>query len=290
MSPSHRIRHVRVAGVRTQYLEAGEGPVVVLLHGGEHGACAELTWRATIGALARSFRVVAPDMVGFGGTEKLHHFEGPSELRIRHIAAFCETLCIDRAHFMGASYGGSLLLRVARQRPVAWPIDRMVVVSGGGKIPVNEHREVLLSYDGSIEHMRRILRVLFYDPAWSSDERVREWHESSLRPGAWEALSASRLVRPGASGRWSGEVSGGPWEQPTLIVAGADDLLREPGYADDVAAEGVAARAEVFERARHYPHIEHPDRFNELALRFLEAGGDVHATVPAAAPAMARTP
>jgi pimeloyl-ACP methyl ester carboxylesterase len=269
---AYRHRYVEVDGVRTHYLEAGEGPDLVLLHGGEFGACAELSWRHNIGALAERFHVYAPDLLGYGETEKLHSFTAPSDFRVRHLAAFLRTLCIERAHFVGNSYGGSLLLRVATTEPLAWPVDRIVLVSAGGHVPVNEHREALLSYDGSFEGMRRILQILFYDEAFYADERVAEWHESSLRPGAWEALAAARLAPPGREQPWRAERAAGACRRPTLIVAGAEDLLREPGYAEELAETIPGSRAEVFPCARHCPHIEHAERFNELALSFLSAG------------------
>lgn len=50
-----------VEGMRTHYLEAGEGFPVVLLHSGEFGGCAELSWEFNLPALAEHFRVIAPD-------------------------------------------------------------------------------------------------------------------------------------------------------------------------------------------------------------------------------------
>jgi pimeloyl-ACP methyl ester carboxylesterase len=269
MAP-YRHAWLQVRGIRTHYLEAGEGPAVVLLHSGEYGGCAELSWRYTIPALAERFRVLAPDMLGYGETAKLHAFDGPSELRINHIAWFCEAQCIERAHFMGSSYGGSLLLRVASAPFPAWPIDRIVVVSGGGQGLNNAARETLESYDGSREAMRQILEVLFYSGRFSADQFVDEWHRSSLRPGAWEAASAARLQRPGQAQEWHGEAHTTDVRRPTLIVAGADDLLYEPGYAERLAAELPDARAVIFPEARHCSHIEHAERFNALALAFLD--------------------
>lgn len=272
-SGGYHHRYLDVDGVRTHYLEAGEGPALVLLHGGEFGGSAELSWRLNIDALAERFHVYAPDLLGYGETDKLHSFTDPSGLRVRHVAAFCRTLCIESAHFAGNSYGGSLLLRVATSDSVAWPIDRLVLVSAGGKAPLNEQREALLSYDGSFEHMRRILQVLFYDESWWSDERVAEWHSSSLRPGAWEALAAARLAPPGREQPWRPERSQGSCPFPTLIVAGEADFLREPGYAEELAETIPDSRVAVFPRARHCPHIEHAERFNRLALDFLAGEG-----------------
>jgi 2-hydroxymuconate-semialdehyde hydrolase len=269
----YRAHRVAVNGIDTHYLEAGDGPAVVLIHSGEFGASAELSWRANITALAERFHVYAPDMIGFGLTEKLHHFAGASEFRIRHVQAFCEAMGIDRAHFVGSSYCGSLLLRVASDDAPAWPIERIVVVSGGGTVPVNDHRQVLLDYDGTREHMRRILRVLFYDERWWADEFVDDWHRSSLEPGAWECSAAARLAPPGIDRPWRPEAPD-PAKvfNPTLVVAGEDDLLREPGYALKLAEELPDGGAHVFAKARHFSHIEHAPAFNELALEHLSAG------------------
>lgn len=264
-------RTLEVGGIETHYLDAGEGDPVVLVHSGEFGASAELSWRHNIAALAEHFHVYAPDMVGFGLTEKLHHFAGATEFRIRHLESFCRTLSIERAHFIGSSYGGSLILRVAASpEPAIWPIDRVIVISGGGAVPMNEHRETLLSYDGTKQHMRRILQVLFYSPEWWSEPIVDDWHSSSLEPGAWECAAAARLAVPGQDRPWRPETSDPALiERPTLVVGGAEDYLREPGYATDLARALPLAVSHTFAEARHFSHIEHAARFNELALEHL---------------------
>ena len=68
----HRGRYVEVDGMRTHYLEAGDGPAVVLFHSGEFGGGAETSWEYLIPALARHFRVIAPDWLGFGKIGRAH--------------------------------------------------------------------------------------------------------------------------------------------------------------------------------------------------------------------------
>src|SRR5688500_5113141 len=107
----HRI--VRVGDIKTHFLEAGSGPDLVLLHGGEYGASAEITWRSNIAALATHFHVVAPDILGWGQTDKIYSFSDPAGLRIKHLQRFLETLGIGKAYFVGNSAGGGLILRSA---------------------------------------------------------------------------------------------------------------------------------------------------------------------------------
>lgn len=102
----HR-RAVAVDGLPTSYLEAGDGDPVVLLHGGEFGASAEIAWEHNIGVLGARFRVLAPDLLGFGQSAKVVDFVDGRAMRIRHVARFCDVLGVDSAHFVGNSMGPS---------------------------------------------------------------------------------------------------------------------------------------------------------------------------------------
>lgn len=233
MGEKIRSGFVRADGIRTFYLEAGSGPPVVLLHSGEFGGCAELSWERNIDALASRFHVYAPDWLGYGKSEKLFDFTDMWSRRINHIASFLRTLYIDRAHFIGNSMGGTILFLVAAMDNPAWPLDRIIVVSGGGTIPENEARDILNTYDCSVDHMRRLVGAMFSDPAIYEDHAyIERRHRLSLEPGAWECTAAMRfrpptrppsgLTRPTAYGNI---------KVPTLIVAGGRDQLRDPGYA-----------------------------------------------------------
>ena len=192
-------RYVRVGNIRTHYLEAGNsGPTVVLLHSAEYGARASFSWFANIEFLAQDFRVVAPDMVGFGYTDKLHSFTDQWMLRVQHIRDFLETLCIEDAHFVGSSYAGGLIQRVGLMEPAPWPIRSITSIGGGGAFPDSPARRKLFGYDGTLESYRDMMRVLCDDPYWHADDVVMERWQASVEPGAWEALSAPRLAMPGA--------------------------------------------------------------------------------------------
>ena len=95
-----RSRFVDVDGIRTHYLEAGEGPIVVLLHSGEFGGAAEISWEFTLPALAEKFRVVAPDWLGFGRTDKVFDFANGRARVWRHMRRFPEVMAIDEADFI----------------------------------------------------------------------------------------------------------------------------------------------------------------------------------------------
>ena len=106
------------------------------------------------------------------------------------------------------------------------------------------------------------------------DERlVRARFEAAIEPGAWEAVAASRFKSPLVPDRTEmGHPDTIPYERidvPTLLVAGDDDELREPGYADEVAKRIPTADLLTFTECGHLPQIEHPERFNQAVNEFL---------------------
>ncbi len=268
--------YVDVDGIRTHYLEAGEGPTVVLLHSGEYGGAAEISWQFTIPALAPEFRVVAPDWLGFGRTDKVFDFGDARSRVYRHMQRFVEIMGIEEADFMGNSMGGSNLARIAATEPDLLPLRSIVLCSGGGFTPETEERKVLLAYDGSEDAMRALVKAMLHDPRWGDDDdHIARRQEFALMKGAWECQSAPRLrppARESGGGSGFGTPDNTPYENisvPTLIVAGADDPLREPGYAPKLAARIEGAEVHVYENCGHCPNIEHADRFNAQALDFL---------------------
>ena len=261
-----------VDGLVTSYLEAGQGDPVILLHGGEFGVSAELGWERTIAALAEHHRVLAPDMLGFGGTAKVVDFNDGRDMRIRHIARFCEEVGVDSAHFVGNSMGAVNLFVDTTSESPRLPVRSMVTICGGGEIQRNEFSAALYDYDATLEGMRRIVEALFYNPAYPADEAyVQRRYESSIAPGAWEALAAARFRRPGleppplpSSRRAYERIA-----VPTLVVEGGGDKLLPAGWAAEIADQIRGARSAVVNDAGHCPQIEQADVVNGLLLEFL---------------------
>jgi pimeloyl-ACP methyl ester carboxylesterase len=268
---------VVVDGLATSYLEAGEGDPVVLLHGGEFGASAELGWERNIAALATEYRVLAPDMLGFGQSAKVIDFVDGRGLRIRHVARFCEVLGVDSAHFVGNSMGAINLLTDATSDAPLVPVRSLVIICGGGEIQQNKHFEALQEYDATLPGMRRIVEALFHNARYpADDDYVRRRHESSTAPGAWEAVAAARFRRPGSS-RPTTPSSARAYERidvPTFVVEGGDDKLLPTGWAAEIAKQIRHGRWAIVGDAGHCPQIEQASAVNELLLDFLETVDD----------------
>ena len=266
-------KDILVDGVETSYLESGAGPSVVLLHGGEFGGEAQICWELTIPALARHFRVIAPDLLGFGRTAKLIDFVDGRKRRLQHLARFIASVGATGAPCIGNSMGGMLLLfDAASESPVLSP-SRIVSIAGGGALLDSEHMQALLDYDGSAAGMERIVRALFHGDGWARDKAyIERRRASSLAPGAWEAVAAARFRRP--------ETVQGP-RMPTkaiaydrivtraLIVAGAQDKIKPYGWWEELVGQMANADFALVPDAGHCPQIEQPDVVNPILLDFL---------------------
>jgi len=268
----HR-KTVLVDGLVTSYLEAGAGDPVVMLHGGEFGASAELGWERNIAALAAQYRVLAPDQLGFGQSAKVIDFVDGRGMRIRHVARFCEVLGIGSAHFIGNSMGAINLLTDTTSDTPLLPVRTLAIICGGGQIQQNRHFDALQQYDATLHAMRRIVEALFYNPGYPADEDyVWRRYESSIAAGAWEAVAAARFRRPDASSQPSSTPSTArPYERinvPTLVVEGGGDKLLPTGWAAEIAEQIEGARSVVVDEAGHCPQIEQSVVANGLLLDF----------------------
>ncbi|WP_405970760.1 alpha/beta hydrolase [Streptomyces sp. NBC_00988] len=275
-TPNWHSRFVSVDGVRTHYLEAGEGPPLVLLHSGEFGGCAELSWEYLIGPLSENFRVLAPDWLGYGRTDKIHDFGGKRGRMLAHLRRFLEVMEIGRADFVGNSMGATWLTQEAALVPPGLPVNRIVVLSGAGYVPDNAYRRMTLDYDCTPEGMRRLLSAIFHSPVWSTDPAYVERRNTlATAPGAWEAVAAARFKSPLTPPRSShGQPDRTEYElvtAPTLLIAGKEDKLREPGYATGLAERIKGCELLVIPDCGHCPNIERPDVVLSHTLRFLAA-------------------
>ena len=108
---------IEVKGAKISYIDAGQGEPVILLHS---SACSSLQWRTLIDGLKPRYRVLAPDLFGYGTSEP---WPGRGRLRLADEAAVVDSLCRladGAAHLIGHSYGGAVALRAVSDQPAAF--------------------------------------------------------------------------------------------------------------------------------------------------------------------------
>ncbi|HEX2745483.1 MAG TPA: alpha/beta fold hydrolase [Streptosporangiaceae bacterium] len=260
---------VDAGGIKTNYLEVGDGPPVVLVHGSGPGVTAYANWRLTMPGLAPAFRVLAPDMAGFGFSDKPG---GVADLAawVGQIIGFLDALGIERASVVGNSFGGSIGIRLATDHPDR--VDRLVLMGATGiSFPITEGLDQVWGYQPSFENMRRILDYFAYSRELVNDELAEVRYRAALAPGVQEAFSA---LFPAPRQRWVEAITT-PEEKikaiphETLIIHGREDKVIPLDNAYRLL--GLIERSElhVFGRCGHWSQIERADDFNALLVRFL---------------------
>src|SRR6201988_2932654 len=145
---------VTVAGKPIFVSQAGTGPAVVMLHGGGPGASGVSNYSRNIDALAAHFRVIVPDMPGYGRSVKGVDQNDPFGYLADMIRGLIDELGIDAAQLIGNSYGGAAALRIALDTPHR--VGKLVLMGPGGigttrALPTDGLKS-LLSYYGGRAH------------------------------------------------------------------------------------------------------------------------------------------
>lgn len=263
-------RTIDAAGLATNYHEAGTGSPVVLIHGSGPGVSAWANWRLTIPALAERFRVLAPDMAGFGFTERKLDARYGKEGWVDHLAAFLDAAGVERADLIGNSFGGAIALAFAIRFPDR--VRRLVLMGSAGiSFPLTPGLDAVWGYEPSFESMRRLMDIFAHDRALVSDELAELRYRASIRPGFQESFSAMFPAprQQGVEGLASDEAAIAALPHEALIVHGREDKVVPPENAERLFKLIPAAQLHMFGQCGHWTQIEHAQRFNRLVTDFL---------------------
>lgn len=273
-----------VNGVRLHYVEAGSGPLVVLLHGFPEFW---YSWRHQIPALVEAgFRVVAPDLRGYNESEKTY---GARSYRVEEltadVAALIRHLGHDKAHIVGHDWGGYL----AWLMPAYYPemVERLVVLNG-------PHPGAFLRELQTFDQLRRSWYILFFQLPWLPEWIFSAFNYLSLdyvfrtepAPGVFDEAAIARYKdafrQPGAMHsainwyraafrRGPGALKRGARAitVPTLLIWGEQDPHLTPRLCDGLEKWVVDLTVERLPEASHWVQHDQPERVNWLLASFL---------------------
>jgi len=263
---------VVAAGITTNVLEGGDrtAPPVLLLHGSGPGVTAYANWRLTIPDLARRLRVVAPDLVGFGFTERPEGVRYDMDTWVGQVVGLLDALGLERASVVGNSFGGALALRLAARHPDR--VDRLVLMgSVGVPFTITEGLDRVWGYEPSVAAMKDLIGLFAHSRELVTDELAEVRYRASVEPGFQESFAA---MFPAPRQRWvdamvtpDSEIAALPHR--TLVVHGREDRVIPLDNALHLLRTVPDVRLHVFGRCGHWTQIEHAAAFNELVLDFL---------------------
>lgn len=263
---SGRGESVKAFGLDTNFLQMGKGEPLLLLHGSGPGVSAYTNWRKVMPELAKHFRVIAPDLAGFGYTERDPDFTYDIKHWGKHLLSFLDALELEKVHVVGNSFGGSLALATAARFPerfnriclMGTPCDKFVMTDG---------LKSGWNYFPSRENMRQAMTHFPYDHAVITDELVEERYQASLIPGAQEGLR-KLLAKPKEEGDTI--LSGMPEkvvsgiEHPTLVLHGREDKVIPIEMGLKLANFMPNADFHMFSKCGHWVMAERFEEFVRL--------------------------
>ncbi|MFS8038960.1 alpha/beta fold hydrolase [Xanthobacter sp. AM11] len=264
---------VRTGAFDTNVHDRGSGAPVLLIHGSGPGVSAWANWRGVIPALSERFRVIAPDMVGFGFSDRPSGISWTRETWVRQALALMDALRLERVDIVGNSFGGAIGLALAVAHPER--VRRLVLMGSVGlSFPISEGLERVWGYEPSLAAMRALLDVFAFDRGLVTDELAELRFRASIRPGFQESFSAMfpapRQPHLDALASAEAEIRALPHE--VLIVHGREDRVIPLDVSLRLAKLIDRAQLHVFGRCGHWTQIEQAARFNRLVSDFLAEG------------------
>ena len=259
-------------GMKMHYHEAGEGLVVVFLHGSGPGASGWSNFRRNYPYLAeRGYRTLLPDTLGFGYSTKFEDRDYHLDFLVEKLGVFLSALGVEKCTVIGNSHGGALAIGLALARPTL--VEKLVLMAPGGL----EERETYMKMEGIVtmmkvflskegitrDSMRKVFSLQLFDPSLITDEIIEERYRVSLTQPKKVLTS---LIVPHLAPRLS-EIT-----CPVLGFWGIDDKFCPATGATAIASRCPNAKVHLLSHCGHWVMVEHQDYFNRMTLDFLRDG------------------
>ncbi len=247
-----------VYGENIRYIEAGQGPTAILLHG--LGSVKEI-WSANIGALSAKYHVYAPDQIGFGHSDKpLLEYKITTFVDFLH--AFMQSQNLSKATLVGNSLGGWIAIDFAARHPEM--VDKLILVDSAG-LPWGKAPAVDLN-PASLADMRTLIDSIFYDKKMVTEQFVLQAFTNHVRNN--DGYTIQRTLAGLAQNQFE-DAKLSSIHAPTLVVWGREDELI-PVSSGEKLRDGIPqAKLVVFEQCGHIPQLEKPAEFNQALIDFL---------------------
>lgn len=272
-------RLVETKDYRIQINEAGEGHPIFLIHGGGPGATGWSNFAANVEALSRKHRCIAVTMPGWGESSPQDVSTGRDG--VEALKQLADALGVEKAAYVGNSMGGAASVQFTATYPER--VSHLVTMGLGNPDglsllqpagPAEGIRILVETYqDPSPQNMKRLVRIMCFDPAFASDDLARQRSEMALkhpehntnwlaimRAGIPMALPADSLARLAKSG------------VPAMLIHGRDDRTVHFEASLRMLPMIPNSRLVLLNRCGHWAQLEHPAEFNRLVDGFVGAG------------------
>ncbi|NIB42329.1 alpha/beta fold hydrolase [Pseudomaricurvus alkylphenolicus] len=247
-----------------------------MLHGGGPGASGMSNYSKNVEALAQHFRVIVPDMQGYGQSSKGVSKNDPFGDLADAMLGMLDTLDIEKAHIIGNSLGGGTALRMALEQPQR--VASLVLMGPGGinitrELPTAGLKKLLKYYKGSGPSKDKledfILNHLVYDGSQVPGEVIEQRYQSSIDP----EVVASPPLGMSPKGMLNSDFTRDPrlkqCQTPCLVLWGADDSVNRPSGAKALQKTMPNCDVYLFSKTGHWVQWERANEFNAVSTAFM---------------------
>lgn len=261
---------VMAGGIAVNYHDIGSGDPVVFIHGSGPGVTAWANWRLVLPKLAATRRVIAPDMVGFGYTERPEGIQFSMDVWGKQLIDFLDALKLEKVDLVGNSFGGALALWMAIRQPGR--VRKLVLMgSMGTEFKLTKGLDDVWGYQPSFEAMDAAIHSFVCNKAIVTPDLVKMRYEASIRPGYQESFGrmfpAPRQNSVDMMASKYGDIAA--IEHDTLIIHGREDQVIPPEASITLFSLVPNAQLHMFGKCGHWTQIEQNARFCAVVESFL---------------------
>ena len=276
-------KYTEVDGLSIRYIEAGEGPAVLLFHGASLGSSADV-FRRNIGPLADAgFRVIAFDFPGFGLSD--YSEDGSMAAKKKATLGVMDALGLDKAAMVGHSQSGNVVVSLALEHPER--VSHVIILGTGSLLPpleggvgkrdekvIQRMDERMAQTEPTIDDTRKLLEATLFHHELITEEELALRHSRSVGQN-FKAFCARNEARAKASGGGGG---GTPlWQRmtelsmPLLMIYGREDRARAADRCALFLEKEPGLNLHMAEGCKHLVPWDAADLIQELSVPFLKA-------------------
>lgn len=269
MSNPEIANSIKTGSFNTNYHDVGKGEPIMFIHGSGPGVSAFANWRLCIPILAEKFRVIAPDMAGFGFSDRQEDMTYNMNIWVAQTIDLMDALGIEKTNLVGNSFGGALALALTIKYPKRF--NKIVLMGAMGvEFEITAGLDQAWGYTPSLENMKSLLDTFAYSRVLVTDELAKLRYDASIRPGFQESFS-SMFPNPRQTSvieMASDEKDIKDIKNDVLIIHGRDDKVIP--FDNSIQLHNLITKSQLhsFGECGHWSQIEHNDRFNKLLFDF----------------------
>lgn len=262
-------KSVMTGGFKTNYHDYGSGDPVVFIHGSGPGVTAWANWRLVLPKIATTRRVYAPDMVGFGYTDRPEGIPFNMDIWGKQLVDFMDALGLQTVDLVGNSFGGALALWMVINNPGR--VRKLILMgSMGAEFKITAGLDNVWGYQPSFENMKSAINSFVVNKDLAGDDLVKMRYEASIRPGYQETFGrmfpAPRQNSVDMMASEYGKIAG--IQHDTLIIHGREDQVIPVEASMTLFSLIPNAQLHIFGKCGHWTQIEQNAKFVKIVESF----------------------